>query len=111
MYIVLTILIIIVSLLIMAVVLIQNPKGGGLSAGFGGTANNIIGAQKSGDVVEKATWYLVIALLVFSLSSAIFIDRNAGTEVLPSVGNVTDQGIGPNATPPSQPLEVPVTGE
>lgn len=110
MYILLTVLIIIVSLLIMAVVLIQNPKGGGLGAGFGGAANNIVGAQKSGDIVEKATWYLVIALLVFSLSSAIFIDRNAGEGGLPTIGNVSDQGGAPvNTAPPAQPL--PIEGE
>ena len=105
-YIFLTILIILVSILIMAIVLIQNPKGGGLGAGFGGAASNIMGHQKSGDVVEKATWYLIVALLVFSLSSAIFIDRNAG-DALPTIGNVTDQGTGPvQNTPPAQPLPI-----
>ncbi|MCB0501544.1 MAG: preprotein translocase subunit SecG [Bacteroidetes bacterium] len=95
MYILLTVLIIIVSILIMAVVLVQNPKGGGLGAGFGGAASNIMGVQKTGDILEKATWYLVIALLVFSLSSAIFINRNQGGEALPEIGNVTDQGTAP----------------
>ena len=75
MYVLLTVLIIIVCILIMAVVLVQNPKGGGLGAGFGGAASNIMGVQKTGDILEKATWYLAIALLVLSLTSAIFIER------------------------------------
>ncbi len=62
------ILIIIVCLLLTLVVLIQNPKGGGIAANF--TApNQIMGANRSTDVVEKATWILAIALIVLSLAS------------------------------------------
>lgn len=62
------ILIIIVCVLLTLVVLIQNPKGGGIAANF--TApNQIMGANRSTDVVEKATWILAIALIVLSLAS------------------------------------------
>lgn len=62
------ILIIIVCILLTLVVLIQNPKGGGIAANF--TApNQIMGANRSTDVVEKATWILAIALIVLSLAS------------------------------------------
>ncbi len=62
------ILIIIVCVLLTLVVLIQNPKGGGIAANFS-APNQIMGANRSSDVVEKATWILAIALIVLSLSS------------------------------------------
>lgn len=44
-------------------VLIQNPKGGGLATG--GSGSNMFGVQRTGDVLEKGTWFLV-ALIVFA---------------------------------------------
>lgn len=74
MYVLITILIILICLLIMAVVLIQNPKGGGLGAGFGGgTANIMGGVKQTTDFLEKATWTLAAALIVLSLLSNAFL--------------------------------------
>jgi len=100
MYVLLTVLIILVCVLIMVVVLVQNPKGGGLGAGFGGAASNIMGVQKTGDILEKATWYLAVALLALSLSSAIFIPRGEEADAIRS-SEVTDQVYTPqnNALP------------
>jgi preprotein translocase subunit SecG len=63
-----TVLIIIAALLLGLVVLIQNPKGGGLSSGFAGSAQ-IGGVKRTADFLEKATWYLGIALFVLCLAS------------------------------------------
>lgn len=55
----LTILIAVNCILLMAVVLIQNPKGGGIDSNFGGSAaNQMFGAAKSTDFIEKLTWGL-----------------------------------------------------
>ena len=55
----LTILTALVCLLLMGAVLIQNPKGGGIDSTFGGSsANQVFGAAKSTDFIEKVTWYL-----------------------------------------------------
>lgn len=59
---------IIASILLILIVLIQNPKGGGIAANFS-AANQIAGVKRTNDFIEKATWTLAIALLVFSLSS------------------------------------------
>ena len=82
-YTVITVLIIIICVLLSLVVLIQNPKGGGLSATFGGVGNQILGARKSTDFIEKATWTLAIALLFFSLMSAMFVERKEVVNDLP----------------------------
>ena len=82
MYTIFAILIIITSVLLVLVVLVQNPKGGGLSSSFGGgSSNQIMGAKKTTDFLEKATWTLAIALISLSLLSNFAIPRNIDAEV------------------------------
>ena len=67
-----TVAIALVSILLMGVILIQNPKGGGVDATFGGTAaNQMLGAAKSTDFIEKLTWYLAAALLILCILTAV----------------------------------------
>lgn len=66
-----SIIIILACVFLTLVVLIQNPKGGGIASNF--TApNQIMGARRSTDVVEKTTWILAIVLISFSLLSNFF---------------------------------------
>jgi preprotein translocase subunit SecG len=58
---------IIVCVLLGLIVLIQNPKGGGLSSNFS-SSSQLLGVQKTGDILEKGTWILAIALIVLSLT-------------------------------------------
>lgn len=69
----LTILIALVCLLLMGAVLIQNPKGGGLDATFGGAGNQMFGAAKSTDFIEKATWGLAAALFILCLVTSLIV--------------------------------------
>jgi preprotein translocase subunit SecG len=79
---IMTILIAIVSVLLIASVLIQNPKGGGVDSTFGGSAaNQMFGAARSADFIEKATWYLAIALFVLSIVTSLLVGGPGGTEV------------------------------
>ncbi len=64
-----SIIIIIVAVLLALVVLAQNPKGGGLAAGFTG-ASQIGGVQRTADFLEKSTWTLAAALMVLCLISS-----------------------------------------
>ncbi|MEO1714839.1 MAG: preprotein translocase subunit SecG [Bacteroidota bacterium] len=74
-----TVLIALISVLLMGAVLIQNPKGGGVDSTFGGSAaNQMFGAARSADFIEKVTWYLAIALFVLCIITAILV--NAGGE-------------------------------
>jgi len=71
----LTILVAIVCVMLMAVVLIQNPKGGGVDSTFGGAgANQMFGAAKSTDLIEKITWGLAIALFLLCIITAIVVN-------------------------------------
>ena len=80
----LIVLIAIVGVLLMAAVLIQNPKGGGVDATFGGTqANQMFGAAKSADFIEKVTWYLAIALFVLCIITTLMVGSAGGAENIP----------------------------
>lgn len=76
-----SIIIIIVSILLALFVLAQNPKGGGLAAGFTG-AQQIGGVQRTADFLEKGTWTLSTLLIVLCLFSASMQEgtRAAGTD-------------------------------
>ena len=64
MYVFITILIVIAAILLTLLVLVQNSKGGGLAAGFQ-SSNQIMGAPKTADFLEKTTWSImgIIAVL------------------------------------------------
>ena len=66
----LSILTIIAAILLVLVVLVQNPKGGGLSSSFG-SAHQLGGVRKTTDALEKGTWALAILIMVFSLAASV----------------------------------------
>lgn len=63
------ILIVIAAILMIGIVLIQESKGGGLASNFS-SSNQIMGVRKTTDFIEKATWGLAIAMVVFSVVCA-----------------------------------------
>jgi len=66
----------IICLLLMLVVLVQNPKGGGIDSTFGGSqANQMLGASRSTDVIEKITWGLAAALFVLCILTALAVSN------------------------------------
>ena len=67
----------IVCLLLMLVVLVQNPKGGGIDSTFGGSqANQMLGASRSTDVIEKITWGLAAVLFVLCIVTALAVQNS-----------------------------------
>lgn len=75
MYVAITIVIILVCIVLVLAVLVQNPKGGGLSAAFGGMGNQVMGAQRATEFIEKATWTLAVSLIVLSIFSGIAMPK------------------------------------
>ncbi|MBI5915557.1 MAG: preprotein translocase subunit SecG [Bacteroidetes bacterium] len=87
MMIAMTILIAIVAFLLIAAVLIQNPKGGGVDSTFGGAqANQMFGVAKSSDLIEKITWGLAIALIVLCVLTTFMLGGAAGGPEIQSAG-------------------------
>ena len=86
--------IIFLSLLLILVVLAQNPKGGGLSSQFGGAGvSQVMGVKKTGDLLEKLTWWFSITILSLTLLSNLFIEDNQNSIESPNIENV--QGRAP----------------
>src|SRR5881397_3397294 len=68
-------LVIIASVILGLIILIQNPKGGGLSATFGGIGNQLMGVKQTTDVLEKGTWLFAGIVGILCLTSAMFIPK------------------------------------
>ncbi|MCQ2333963.1 MAG: preprotein translocase subunit SecG [Paludibacteraceae bacterium] len=66
-----TILIVIAAILLILLVLVQNSKGGGLAAGFA-SGNQVMGAPKTADFLEKASWTLAAIIVVLSILAVGF---------------------------------------
>ena len=70
---IITIIILLTCVVLGFFVLIQNPKGGGLSGSFGSISSQVMGVKQSTDVMEKGTWAsigIIAALCVFSIMFA-----------------------------------------
>jgi preprotein translocase subunit SecG len=83
------ILIIIASVVLGLIVLIQNPKGGGLAGNIAGFSTQFMGVKQTTDVLEKGTWIFAGIIGVLCLASTLFISKTASinTESLNKVGN------------------------
>jgi len=87
MFILVSVLIFIIAVLLVLVILVQNPKGG-LASNFS-SSNQVMGVRKTTDFLEKATWSLGIALLIFSVVSSSLIGGTA--EVVTNESELTDE--------------------
>ncbi|MEJ0104505.1 MAG: preprotein translocase subunit SecG [Bacteroidota bacterium] len=74
------ILIILASVILGLIVLIQNPKGGGLAGNIAGFSTQFMGVKQTTDVLEKGTWLFAGIIAVLSLTSTVFISKTAGGE-------------------------------
>lgn len=94
------VLIILVCVFLALIVLIQNPKGGGLDSNFSG-ANQIGGVKKTADFLEKGTWTLAITLFVLCLASAGILGTSTES---------TDSGLNYQETEIQAPEAAPIPG-
>lgn len=99
MYTILVSIIIFVAVLLVLIILAQNPKGGGLSSTFGGSSTNqIMGVQKTNDLLEKLTWVLAISIVILTLLTNIFLDKQPLDNQLssPNIDKAAEQSIVPD---------------
>jgi preprotein translocase subunit SecG len=86
------ILIILACVILSLIVLVQNPKGGGLAGNVAGFSNQFMGVKQTTDVLEKGTWIFAAVIGVLCILSTLFID-NPNAKKVPT----TEQGpTGPN---------------
>src|ERR1044071_1791340 len=70
------ILVILASVVLGLIVLVQNPKGGGLAGNIAGFSNQFMGVKQTTDVLEKDTWLYAAVIGVLCLLSTVFINVN-----------------------------------
>lgn len=111
------VLIIIASVILGLIVLIQNPKGGGLSGTFGGVGNQLMGVKQTTDVLEKGTWIFAAAVGILCLVSPAFIPKEGttkGNDLLNNVSTTPQQKTAPAPTPtpvPENTATMPAVGD
>jgi preprotein translocase subunit SecG len=110
MYNLFVILVIIASILMCLVVLIQESKGGGLASGFA-SGNQLMGVRKTTDVIEKVTWGLAIAMVVFSVASVYTIPAAGSNASVMENAAVQQQTTAPTNLPGIPAAEVDATPE
>jgi preprotein translocase subunit SecG len=86
------VLVVLVCVILGALVLMQNSKGGGLSGSFSGISNQLMGVKKTTDVLENGTWLFAAILGVLCLFSSLFIPRDVDT----AGKNNSLKGVGTN---------------
>ena len=73
-YITLSVIIVVASVLLTLIVLVQNSKGGGLAANFA-AGNTTFGVRQTADFLEKTTWVLAAIVLVLCVVATFFTPK------------------------------------
>lgn len=111
------ILIVLASVILGLIVLVQNPKGGGLAGNIAGFSNQFMGVKQTTDVLEKGTWIFGAVVGVLCLLSVLFISGSgsasgetsdakkatAPASTTPPANNNPLQPVNPNPTQPVTP--------
>ena len=82
------IIIILFSVILGLIVLVQNPKGGGLSGTFGGVGTQLMGVKQTTDVLEKGTWLFAGIVGILCITSSMFFSgttSSKGSEILKDI--------------------------
>lgn len=98
MYTFLVVLLILASVFLIAAILLQSGKGGGLAATFGGVGtspDSFFGTRQMGNVLTKASWYLGGAFLLLGFVLSLMSSRAVTSR------SVLDQQTGPQTTAPA----------
>ena len=98
MYTSIVILVVLASVLMCLIVLIQKSKGGGLAADYSNN-NQILGAPKTTNFIEKATWGLAAVMIVLSVISVAFLDNGSHNESVLQQNAIEQAATNPNNVP------------
>ncbi|MBI1342602.1 MAG: preprotein translocase subunit SecG [Terrimonas sp.] len=73
------ILIIVASVALGFIVLVQNPKGGGLAGNIAGFSSQFMGVKQTNDVLERGTWIFAAIVGILCLLSTVLIPSSGTT--------------------------------
>ena len=96
MYTLLLVILILDALVLIAAILMQAAKGGGLAASFGGVstaADSFIGTRQAGNVLTKIAWWAGGLFLGIAFILQLMSTRGR------TPTSILDKGLAPSATP------------
>lgn len=96
----LIILLVIACIILSFFILVQKPKGGGLSGSFGSLGTQVMGVKQSSDIMEKGTWYTMAAVAVLAIAVTFSLNIVKPIDVeTPPVEQNSNQTTSPESTP------------
>ena len=101
------VLIVIAAVILGFIILVQNPKGGGLQGSIGGFGNQFMGVKQTTDVLEKGTWIFAGFIAAICLSSALFLN-NVNSKRNSDRNYNLPPGATQKSTAPTAPVNSPV---
>lgn len=69
---------IIAAILMIAVVSVQNSKGGGINSTMMGNATQVLGARRSNEFIEKITWGLAVTIAILAFATNVIGNMDSG---------------------------------
>jgi preprotein translocase subunit SecG len=103
---------IVIAILLIAVVLMQSSKGGGLAGSFGGTSasfGNVFGVRKTADILSRMTTILGTVFIVLAFLINLFFLPNKVTTEQKSFLQTQGQQQLPAQQVPQVPLQTPAS--
>ena len=102
------ILVIVASVILSLIVLVQNPKGGGLAGNIAGFSNQFMGVKQTTDVLEKGTWIFAGLIGLLCMVSVLFLNTKGDNEdvlrdIRPTSGQTQGTGTSTTPTTPARP--------
>lgn len=106
------ILIVICAFVLGFIILVQNPKGGGLAGNIAGISNQFMGVKQTNDVLERGTWIFSAAIALLCLFSTFFMSTSKNEDSILNKINTNQsatpaQQTAPQTTPPVAPATRP----
>jgi preprotein translocase subunit SecG len=101
------IIIILASAVLGLIVLVQNPKGGGLAGNIAGFSNQFMGVKQTTDVLEKGTWVFGGLIGVLCIVSVFFISKEASTVNAGKASDATGATVPAQSQPGNNTLQIP----
>jgi len=105
------VLITIVCFLLIVVIMVQNPKGGGLSSTISGS-QMLGGVQKTTDFLDKSTWTLATILIALILLSGLSFTgtlSDSDSKIIDNTESTAPKTTAPAQNAPAQNTPAPAT--
>jgi preprotein translocase subunit SecG len=106
------VLIAIACVLLGLIVLVQNPKGGGLSGAIGGFNSQFMGVKQTNDVLEKGTWLFAAIVGFLCIVSTLFFKggvEGSGNNILQKVNPSSSSAPAKQQATPANTTQMPGT--